>query len=155
MNFYETRKRAAASSLVLDENAVLSVSGNFTVYYNADIKVFKNGVLTLGSGYTNAGIQIRCKQSVTIGNHVAIAKDVVIMDSDAHEICYEGHVMSKPVCIEDHVWIGTRAMILKGVTIGEGAIIGAGSVVTKDVPPHSIAVGVPARVVRTDVRYKM
>lgn len=62
-----------------------------------------------------------------------------------------------PVVIEDHVWIGARAIILPGVTIGEGAVIGAGSVVTKNVPPYTIAVGSPARVVKDrnrDIRYK-
>jgi acetyltransferase-like isoleucine patch superfamily enzyme len=56
---------------------------------------------------------------------------------------------SKPIILEDDVWLGARVIVLKGVTIGQGAVIGAGSVVTRDIPPHSVAVGQPARVVKT------
>lgn len=55
--------------------------------------------------------------------------------------------------IKDNAWIGMSAIILKGVTVGEGAIVAAGSVVTKDVPPHTIVAGVPARVIKKDVYY--
>ena len=61
--------------------------------------------------------------------------------------------MSAPIIIKDNVWIGMSAIILKGVTVGEGAIVAAGSVVTKDVPPHTIVAGVPARVIKKDVYY--
>lgn len=154
LNFFETFRRATGSSLILEDCSVLNIGGSFAMYYGADIKIFEGGTLSLGSGYANAGFQVRCKKQITIGHNVSIAKDVVIMDSDAHEICYEGYVMSKDVCIEDNVWIGTRAMILKGVTVGEGAIIGAGSIVTKNVPAHSVVAGSPARVIRTNVDFK-
>lgn len=57
-------------------------------------------------------------------------------------------MVSEPIEIGDDVWIGTGVKILKGVKIGEGAVIGAGSVVTRDIPPYSVAVGVPARVIK-------
>ena len=83
-----------------------------------------------------------------IGNNVNISHYTIIQtlghDPDASD--FRG--VPGNVVIGDHVWIGTRAMILPGVTIGEGAVIGAGSVVTKDIPPYSIAVGSPAKVVR-------
>ena len=56
--------------------------------------------------------------------------------------------VTAPVVIEDHVWIGFRAIVLKGVTVGRGAVVAAGAIVTKDVPPHSLVVGQPARPVR-------
>jgi len=92
-----------------------------------------------------------------IGNNVNISHYTIIQtlthDPDASDFCgVPGNVV-----IEDHVWIGTRAMIMPGVTIGEGAVIGAGSVVTKDIPPYSIAVGVPAKVIKkrnTELDYK-
>ena len=56
---------------------------------------------------------------------------------------------SRPIIVGDNVWIGTRAIILPGVTIGDGAVIGAGAVVTKDVPARSVAAGNPARILRT------
>jgi acetyltransferase-like isoleucine patch superfamily enzyme len=55
---------------------------------------------------------------------------------------------NKPPIIEDNVWIGANCIIMKGITIGEGSVIGAGSIVTKDIPPYSIAVGVPAKVIK-------
>lgn len=61
---------------------------------------------------------------------------------------------TKPVCIGNHVWIGQRAMILKGVSIGDGAIIAAGAVVTRDVPAGCLAAGVPAKVIRKNVEWK-
>ena len=154
VNFFETARRAAGASFIVGNNARVEINGCFSMFYGADVKVFENGKLSLGSGYSNAGLQIRCSAQITIGNNVIIAKDVVIMDSDAHEIAYDGYQMSKGVCIEDNVWIGTRAMILKGVTIGEGAIIAAGAVVTRNVPPHCMAAGVPAKVIRTNVSYR-
>ena len=54
-----------------------------------------------------------------------------------------------PIVIEDYVWIGGRANIMAGVTIGKGSVIGAGAVVTRDIPPYSVAVGVPAKVIKT------
>lgn len=96
---------------------------------------------------------IGCIESVTIGKDVLIAPAVLIMDIDhvfssiEAPIAGQGFV-SKPVVIEDGVWIGYGASILKGVTVGRGSVVGAGAVVTKDVPPFSVVAGVPARVVK-------
>jgi len=71
------------------------------------------------------------------------------MDNDQHDVVRHTKLpQSDPVIIEDHVWIGTRAVILPGVRIGSRAVIGAGSIVTKDIPPRCVAAGNPARVLR-------
>lgn len=137
----------------IDENASLKTKGSFSINYDGDIIVFKNGTLELGSGFFNSSVKIRCKQYIKIGNNVAISHDVTIMDSDAHNIGYEEFEMTKPIIIGDHVWIGTRATILKGVKIGNGAIVAAGSVVTKDVPANSIVAGVPAKVIKENIKW--
>lgn len=155
LNFFETARRAAGASFIVGKNASVEITGGFSMFYGADVKVFENGKLALGSGYSNAGLQIRCSRQIAIGNDVIIAKDAVIMDSDAHEIVHEGYQMSQGIRIADKVWIGTRAMILKGVAVGEGAIIAAGAVVTRDVPPHAMVAGVPARVIRSHVEYRV
>jgi len=142
------------SYLLLDEGAVLTVMGSFTVHYNCDIAVHKNAVLTLGSGFINAGSLLGCSKAITIGKGATIARDVVVMDSDSHQICDGKHVVDQPVVIGDHVWLGTRSMVMKGVRIGDGAIVAAGSIVTKDVASRSIVAGVPAKCVRTDVDWK-
>ena len=93
---------------------------------------------------------------VTIGNRVAIAPGVIIVadaspnNSLLNEITYvkEYLIKSQPVIIEDDAWIGAGAILLPGVSIGTGAIVGAGSVVTKDVAPFSIVAGIPAKMIR-------
>ena len=140
--------------LRMDDHAQLTVEGNFDVFYGGDIICFENSKLTLGSGFCNCDIKIRCTERITIGRGVAISHDVTIMDSDAHDILEEKHIRTKPVTIGDHVWIGSRAMILKGVTIGDGAIIAAGSIVTRDVPANSLVAGVPAKVIKHKVSWK-
>ena len=109
----------------------------------------------------NVGISSAClwaSQSITIGNNVNIGGDCLIMDTDAHSLDYSIrrripqdslHAASVPIVIEDDVLIGARSIILKGVTIGARSVIGAGSVVTKSIPPDSIAVGNPCKVIRT------
>lgn len=92
--------------------------------------------------------EIHCGSNVKIGNHVAISWDCIIMESDYHA-AGGSDVVPRPIVIEDEAWIGCRVIILKGVTVGRGAIIGAGSVVTKDVPPYTLAAGNPAKVIKS------
>ena len=99
-------------------------------------------------------VHIGAVRQVRIGKQVLMASRVYITDHD-HDysdpdspVVSNNRVIVEPVTIGDRVWLGEGVMVLKGVTIGEGAIVGAASVVTKDVPPYSIAVGAPARVVR-------
>ena len=105
-------------------------------------------------GNLNAEDEIICTNKITIGNEVAIARGVIIRDTDSHEILDGKHIKSQPIEIGDHVWIGARAMIMKGVKIGEGAIIAAGAIVTKDVPAKCLVAGVPAKVIRENVEWK-
>jgi acetyltransferase-like isoleucine patch superfamily enzyme len=79
---------------------------------------------------------------------------VLIQDTDAHNILTSPGEMSQEIIIGENVWIGYRAMILKGVTIGNGAVVAAGAIVTKDVPERSLVAGVPAKVIRENVEWK-
>lgn len=137
----------------LDKNALLKTVGTFSIFYDCDIIVFENAELELGSGFFNSNVKIRCKDKIKIGKQVAISHDVTIMDSDAHTINYEDYQITKPIVIGDNVWIGSRALIMKGVNVGDGAIIAAGSVVTKDVPANSMVAGVPAKVIKENVQW--
>lgn len=92
--------------------------------------------------------QIHAKEKIRIGNNVMISWDCAIMDRDFHGVNGKKE-KSAQVVIEDKVWIGCHAIILKGVHIGEGAVIGAGAVVTKDVEAHTLVAGNPARVVKS------
>ncbi len=113
--------------------------------------VVDSGRLTIGPG-TNVnglGTKILVAESVTIGAGCTFSWDVQILDNDFHAITLGGVQQPKvaPVVIGDRVWVGTRAVILKGVTIGDGAVVAAGAVVTKDVPSGAVVAGIPAKVV--------
>jgi acetyltransferase-like isoleucine patch superfamily enzyme len=96
------------------------------------------------------------KESVTIGKDCAIAWGVTISDHDFHKLYLDGKqlVETAPVLIGNNVWIGMNATILKGVTVGDGAVIGAHSVVTKDVPAKCVVVGNPAKVIKENILFK-
>lgn len=101
--------------------------------------------------YANFNLVIVDDIDVYIGDHVMIAPNVVIT-ATGHpihpDVRRDGRQFSLPVHIEDDVWIGAGAIILPGVTIGRNSVIGAGSVVTRDIPPNVVAVGTPCRVLR-------
>ena len=94
-----------------------------------------------------SGVTIWCFKKITIGNHVRVGANVTIMDGDAHQNDPRAGVNS-PIVIEDNVWIGANVMILKGVHIGRNSLVGAGSVVTKDIPANVVAAGNPCKVIR-------
>ncbi len=97
------------------------------------------------------GVKISAAKSVRLGDNCMLAANVVISDSDWHGIYNRIRPFrcTRSVVIENNVWLGERVIITKGVTIGENSVIGAGSVVTRDVPANSIAAGNPARVIKT------
>jgi acetyltransferase-like isoleucine patch superfamily enzyme len=113
-----------------------------------------NAVLEIGDGFAMTGGSICAAERITIGKNVAIGANSTIADTDFHPlnpvIRHQRPQESNtaPILIEDDVFIGMNCLILKGVTIGHGSVIGAGSVVTKDIPPCVIAAGNPARVLR-------
>jgi galactoside O-acetyltransferase len=120
--------------------------------------------VTIGDRSYIGASHIVCHTGVTIGADVLISWGVTIVDHDSHsifwplrksdvELWHRGeksweHVVVRRVVIGDKAWIGFGASILKGVTIGEGAVVGACSVVTRDVPAYAVVAGNPARVVR-------
>ncbi len=146
-------KSHSETRLLLEPNSTLRVDGTFTIYANSFVRVNRGGELILKGGFINEGVQIVCASKITIGENCAIAPDVIIRDYDVHTIEEAGYQNKKEIEIGNHVWIGTRAIILKGVKIGDGAIIAAGTVVTKDIPAYSIAAGVPAKVIKEHVQW--
>jgi len=147
----------AETYLKMHENSRLIVNGYFKVFFGSSIEIFPNAVLTLDGGYINSGCTISCANRISIGSGAAIARGVYIYDNDHHEILDEqGNQInhSVPVVIGKHVWIGVGATVLKGVTIGDGAVIAAGAVVTKNIPAKSLAAGVPASVIRENIEWR-
>ena len=103
--------------------------------------------------HTRIGLHNTIIGPVDIGNHVNLAQGITVTAlnhnfSDTNKRIDEQGVSTNPVTIEDDVWIGANAVILPGVTIGEHCVVAAGAVVTKDVPPHSLVAGVPAKVIK-------
>jgi acetyltransferase-like isoleucine patch superfamily enzyme len=96
------------------------------------------------------GVRISSAKEIIIGDSCTLANFCYIMDSDWHDIYDRNSTPGKslPVILENNVWIGDSAIICKGVRIGENSIIGAGSVVRKDVPPNAVVIGNPAKVVK-------
>jgi serine acetyltransferase len=140
--------------LAVWDDGTLIVDGKFQLFTGTRVVVDRGARLELGSGYVNCHSAIACFKDIRIGDDVAIAENVVIRDSDNHSIVGSRHEMTQPIVIGNHVWIGMNCNILKGVTIGDGAVIAAGSVVNKDVPANVLAGGVPARVIRERIEWR-
>lgn len=102
--------------------------------------------IEIGNNCGFSGTSIVANNYVKIGNNVTVGADSCIGDRDDHNNLTK--TLDKPVEIKDNVFIGMHCLILKGVTIGENSIIGAGSVVTKDIPANCVAAGVPCKVIR-------
>ncbi len=162
--FYRTTKLniSKGSKLVLHENTRVHCS--ISCLYGGEIEMEK--WVKMGP----EGKILSCNY-VRIGAYTAIGRHVTICDNNNHpvdpefrrkmRVTPEGHDMrswrhsdSKPIIIGENVWVGEDVRICKGVTIGDNAVIAACSVVTKDVPPNSIAAGNPAKIVKTDIHIK-
>jgi acetyltransferase-like isoleucine patch superfamily enzyme len=112
--------------------------------------------IRIGSGtFLNLGVMVAAMELVEIGDHCMFANGCFVTDADhrfddpGRPITWQGFRTKGPTRIGDNVWCGANVVVTGGVTIGERSVIGANSVVTSDIPPFSIAVGAPARVVKT------
>ncbi len=149
----------------LPESAIMPFARNIRGYFAGKIAaaVGSNVNIEKGAYFTpgltlgdRSGIGIKCEVhgKVTIGNDVMMAPEVIIYtkghayDNLTLPMIEQGDTPTKPVTIGDDVWIGRRALILPGVSIGNGAIVGAGAIVTKNVPPMTIVGGNPAKVIK-------
>jgi acetyltransferase-like isoleucine patch superfamily enzyme len=144
----------------------VELGAHVSIYAASQFAVGEHGHVTIGDFTLLVGALLTCETRIEIGSHCLISWGTGIADSDFHPVAaaqrridaealapfYEGKperprdaVKSRPVKIGNSVWIGMNAIVLKGVTIGDNAIIAAGAVVTKDVPPNTVVAGNPAR----------
>ena len=164
--------------LKIHVGALVQIGNNCTIMSGAGLNplsrniktciyVGKKATLKLGNDVGISSSTLWVKESVSIGNSVAIGADCIIMDTDAHNLdwkirCSEETneygesvdmvtAASAPIVIEDNVLVGARCIILKGVTIGARSIIGSGSIVTKDISSDCIAAGNPCKVIKSIV----
>jgi acetyltransferase-like isoleucine patch superfamily enzyme len=124
----------------------LSVRGRTT---RVELGTNDGGALAIGRDvYINQGASVVASKSITVGDRVRIGDYAAIHDSDYHAVSAVVPVRVQPIIVEDDVWVGRRAVIMPGVRIGKGSVVASGAVVTRSVPPRSLAAGVPARVIR-------
>lgn len=152
----------------IDRESIVKIGDNFRLVGNnifnplcksqTCIVVRKGAILIIGNQVGMSSPTIWVHKSLTIGDHVNIGGGTVILDSDCHSLCYldrRDHSVDqlnkhdKGIVIEDDVLVGAFCIILKGVHIGARSIIGAGSVVTKDIPSDCIAAGNPCKVIKS------
>jgi acetyltransferase-like isoleucine patch superfamily enzyme len=135
----------------------IQIGSDTGIYHGTFFELGPAASVAIGCYSTIVGAILRVEQKLSIGNYVFIAHEVVISDCDSllagerrASLPHLPPLSCSPrgITIEDDVWIGMRAIVLAGVTIGSGAIVGAGAVVCDDVPPRSVVSGNPARVVR-------
>jgi len=135
----------------------VTVGDDTGIYHGSFFELGPRAHVNIGKFCTVVGAIIRAEREVSIGDYVFIAHEVVITDCEhsgrasvqPHPArLAPGNCEPRPVRIGNDVWIGMRAVILAGVTIGDGAIVGAGAVVSQDVPAHCVASGNPACIVR-------
>jgi len=119
-------------------NGLLKIGDRVNINHNVMLGASDNGEIIIGND-----VLVGPNVVIRASNHVSSQKDIPINQ--------QGHAAGR-IVIEDDVWIGANSVILPNITIGKGAVIGAGSVVTKDVPFYSLAGGVPAKVIKDNFR---
>jgi len=140
--------------LEVEPGGYLEAAGDFRFFSGLRVTVEPGGVLSVGNGFINHDCRIHCYESIRIGDDAWIGEQVILRDSDSHQIADGARPVNAPIVIGDHVWVGMRAIVLRGVTIGDGAIVAAGSLVNRDVPARALVAGVPATVRRRDVTWR-
>ena len=168
IDFGEKLRIRGALRIVIKKGAKFKVGSNFNMssgfMYNplgrnikSMIRVDENAELIIGDSVGMSNVSIWSKKSIKIGNNVKIGADVLIFDSDMHALDYKlrrdylSDVLNSkviPIKIEEDVFIGTKSIISKGVSIGARSIIASGSVVTKSIPSNEIWGGNPARFIK-------
>lgn len=144
------------TSLKMGNNSEFFINGPACICNGCRITIEQGARLVLGKdSFVNENSRITACSGIRIGNGCWIGWDVNIIDSDFHSIKTNEFLRPKDtdILIEDNVWIGARAIILKGVTIGYGAVIAAGAVVTRDVPSKCIAAGNPAKIIKENIEW--
>jgi serine acetyltransferase len=152
------RVECISGRIVLGERVTLRSHdwGYHTAMYHPTrlmVDASPHALIEVGDGTRINGASIHATNLVRIGRNCLIAANVMLLDSDGHGVSVADrgrhNPVSEPIVLEDDVWIGANAIVLKGVTVGRGAVVAAGSVVTRDVAPMTLVGGNPAKVIKT------
>lgn len=149
------QKKYDITIVQLSKNSELETKGHVDLGAGVRLMAGQGAKVSIGNGtFISGNSLIVCAKSIEIGENCAISWDVQIMDTDFHKFVdneKQEKPFIKPIKIGNHVWVGSRVTILKGVQIGDGAVIAAGSVVTKDVPAKCVVGGNPAKVIKENI----
>ena len=154
--YYPTALKMEAGTELTIHGGPLTRYGNgaYPLRSGACIEIVNNGKLTIGQGASNVNLTIMCAKEINIGNGVRIGRNVSIRDYNGiHVIINDTYKNCAPVHIGDHCWLCTGCTIMPGVTIGEGSVIAANATVTKDVPPHTLVGGSPAKILKENIEW--
>lgn len=142
--------------LFLGKDATLSFEGNVTIGYGADIEIFDGASVNFkGNNTVNIGLTLICGDRIEFGKDTMIGRNVIIRDNNgSHYINRQSYKNASPVIVGDKVWLCESCTVMKGVKIGDGAIVDSKSFVIRDVKAHTMISGHPASVVDEDVYWK-
>ena len=149
----------ARGVLYLGKDAHLIIDGSARLGFGSIVRLGEGATLRLGDGFTANGLtRVLVGSTVTIGKGTVLGTGATVADSVDHATSGDdGETWTDPVApvtIGDGCWLGAESLVLRGVTVGDGAIVAARAVVTHDVPPATLAAGVPARVVKEHVAWQ-
>ncbi|MEK3885689.1 acetyltransferase [Paenibacillus sp. PL2-23] len=158
--FIQVGRKATSTKGIVRVNGKVSVVNKGTLNIGSNlimngerigssVVVFQQAELTIHDNvFINYGFDIGCTKKITIGKNTIIGPLVNIIDSNFHSVDANDEISCKEINIGRNVWISRGVVILPGVTIGDNSVIGAGSVVTKDIPPNVLAAGIPATTIK-------
>ena len=133
------------------------ISGKIGIGF-ASSPTLESPTLRIGNNsFIGHDCMFQMRKNITIGDHCLLAGGIIIQDNNGHPLDPQSRKANQPVSddevhpviIKDGAWIGRRVMILKGVTVGENSVVGAGAVITKDIPDNAVAAGNPAKVIKS------
>ena len=143
-------ERFQMSSITIGDRCIFNSSSSFNFRGLNHRCILQTGSskakIVIGDDCGFSGCSIVADNEIVIGNNVVVGANTTIGDRDGHQDIYDA--TPTPIHIEDNVWLGMNVTILKGVKIGKNSIVGAGSIVTKNIPENEIWAGVPARFIK-------
>jgi len=138
-------------------NSTLEIHGNVSLYPGVLIYAINAKIIIRNNTKINGGVEIVALEKIDIGEDCLFAEGIIVRDNDGHKFgtdtILSNELENKEIKIGNHCWIGQRAMLLKGVTLADNVIVGAGAVVSGNIPSNVAVAGIPARIIKENVSW--